>query len=52
MIVALALVVFVAGFVQGAIGFGFPFIATPAVAMLLDMRTAVVMVLIKLPLAS
>ena len=46
MIVALALVVFVAGFVQGAIGFGFPFIATPAVAMLLDMRTAVVMVLL------
>lgn len=46
MIVALALVVFIAGFVQGAIGFGFPFIATPAVAMLLDMRTAIIMVLL------
>ena len=35
-------VVAVAGLLQGAIGFGFPVIATPVLAMLMDIRTAVV----------
>lgn len=35
-----------AGVVQGAIGFGFPFVATPLIAMATDMRTAVVMVVL------
>lgn len=43
---ALVLVVLAAGVVQGALGFGFPFIATPLVAMGSDMRSAVVSVLL------
>lgn len=39
-------VVFVAGFLQGALGFGFPFVATPLIAMTTDMRTAIVVVLL------
>jgi uncharacterized protein len=35
-----------AGLVQGAIGFGFPFVATPLIAMVSDMRTAVVMIVL------
>jgi uncharacterized protein len=35
--------VVLAGLVQGAIGFGFPFVATPLIAMVADMRTAVIM---------
>jgi len=35
-----------AGLVQGAIGFGFPFVATPLIAMTADMRTAVIMVVL------
>src|SRR3970040_603244 len=34
------------GFFQGALGFGFPFVATPMVAMVVDMRTAIIMVLL------
>lgn len=45
-IVWLTVVVFVAGFVQGALGFGFPFIATPIAAMVVDMRTAIIAVLL------
>ncbi|MBI3057679.1 MAG: sulfite exporter TauE/SafE family protein, partial [Betaproteobacteria bacterium] len=33
--------VLLAGFIQGALGFGFPFVATPMVAMVVDMRTAI-----------
>ena len=40
-----AVVVF-SGFVQGALGFGFPFIATPMVAMVVDLRTAIITVLL------
>ncbi|MEO7726988.1 MAG: sulfite exporter TauE/SafE family protein [Burkholderiales bacterium] len=40
------LAVVLAGFSQGALGFGFPFIATPMVAMVVDMRTAIVVVLL------
>ncbi len=39
-------VIALAGVIQGALGFGFPFIATPLVAMFADMRTAVVVILL------
>jgi len=42
----LVAVVLLAGFIQGALGFGFPFVATPMVAMVVDMRTAIIMVLL------
>jgi len=38
--------VLLAGFIQGALGFGFPFVATPMVAMVVDMRTAIITVLL------
>jgi len=38
--------VLVAGLSQGALGFGFPFVATPLIAMVTDMRTAIVIVLL------
>lgn len=40
------LVMVFAGLVHGALGFGFPFVATPLVALASDMHTAVVMVLL------
>lgn len=42
----LLLAVVLSGFIQGALGFGFPFIATPMVAMVVDMRTAIIIVLL------
>lgn len=42
----LACVMLVAGLIQGALGFGFPFVATPLIAMASDMRTAIVVVLL------
>lgn len=39
-------VVLVAGLLQGALGFGFPFVATPLIAITTDMRTAIVVVLL------
>lgn len=42
----LLLVIAGAGLIQGALGFGFPFVATPLVAMASDMRTAVITVLL------
>jgi uncharacterized membrane protein YfcA len=42
----LAAVILVAGFLQGALGFGFPFVATPLIALVADMRTAIVAVLL------
>jgi uncharacterized membrane protein YfcA len=41
-----AAVILAAGFLQGALGFGFPFIATPLIALVADMRTAIVAVLL------
>lgn len=41
-----ALVIAVAGWIQGALGLGFPMIATPLIAAATSMQTAVVMVLI------
>ena len=37
---------FLAGFVKGTTGFGFPLIATPVVALLLDIRTAITILII------
>lgn len=42
----LMLVVLAAGLIQGALGFGFPFVATPLIAMVSDMRTAIIAVLL------
>jgi hypothetical protein len=46
MLLWLAGVILLAGFLQGALGFGFPFVATPLIAMVSDMRTAIVIVLL------
>ena len=42
----LAGVILLAGLLQGAPGFGLPFVATPLIAMVTDMRTAIVVVLL------
>jgi uncharacterized membrane protein YfcA len=42
----IALVMLVAGFMQGALGLGFPIVATPLIAMATDIRTAVIVVLL------
>jgi uncharacterized membrane protein YfcA len=42
----IAVVMLVAGLVQGTLGFGFPFIATPLIALASDMRTAIIAVLL------
>jgi uncharacterized membrane protein YfcA len=42
----IVLAVTLAGLIQGTLGFGFPFIATPMVAMVADMRTAIVTILL------
>jgi uncharacterized membrane protein YfcA len=41
-----AFVILAAGLIQGALGFGFPFVATPLIAMVSDMRTAIIAVLL------
>src|SRR5688572_13991822 len=46
LIVWIAAVVLVAGFVQGALGLGFPTLATPLIALATDIRTAVIIVLL------
>lgn len=45
-VIWIALVLAFAGVVQGALGLGFPMVATPLIAMVSDMRTAVVLVLL------
>ena len=42
----LVFVILFAGLIQGALGFGFPFVATPLVAMASDMRTAVITIVV------
>src|SRR5262245_4782117 len=42
----MACIMLVAGLIQGALGFGFPFVATPLIAMVSDMRTAIIAVLL------
>ena len=46
LLVWLACVMLIAGLSQGTLGFGFPFVATPLIAMVSDMRTAVIAVLL------
>lgn len=45
-LVWVAIVMAFAGFVQGALGLGFPMVATPLIALTADMRTAVILVLL------
>ena len=45
-VIWIALVLAFAGAVQGALGLGFPMVATPMIAALTDMRTAVILVLL------
>ena len=45
-VVWIALVLAFAGVVQGALGLGFPMVATPMIAAVTDMRTAVILVLL------
>jgi uncharacterized protein len=40
---AAAAVIFAAGFIQGAIGFGFPAISTPLLTLLTDVKTAIIL---------
>jgi uncharacterized membrane protein YfcA len=42
----IVLVMIAAGFMQGAIGIGFPMVATPLIALVTDLRTAVIVVLL------
>jgi uncharacterized protein len=46
MVLWIALVLALAGFIQGTLGFGYPFVATPLITMVSDMRTAVIIVLL------
>ena len=43
---AIGVVLAVAGFVHGALGLGFPIVATPLIALATDMRTAIIIVLL------
>ena len=45
-LVWIALVILVSGVLQGALGLGFPTVATPLIALVTDIRTAVVVVLL------
>ena len=45
-VVWIAVVLAFAGMVQGALGLGFPMVATPMIAAVTDMRTAVILVLL------
>ena len=45
----IVLAVSLAGLIQGTLGFGFPFLATPMVAMVADMRTAVITIVSGVP---
>ena len=46
LLAGIACVILIAGLLQGALGFGFPFVATPLIALASDMRTAIVIVLL------
>ena len=43
-LVFVAAAILLAGFVHGALGFGFPLIATPIVALVLDIKLAIVLI--------
>src|SRR6185369_12279086 len=42
----MAAVVLAAGFIKGAIGFGFPSLATPLLSLVVDVKTAVVLLIL------
>lgn len=42
----IALVILLSGFIQGAVGLGFPTVATPLIALATDIRTAIIIVLL------
>jgi uncharacterized protein len=42
----IAVVIALAGFIQGALGLGFPMVATPLITLVADIRTAVIVVLL------
>ena len=42
----IALITFFAAFIHGSIGFGFPLIATPLLALITDIHTAIILTLI------
>jgi uncharacterized membrane protein YfcA len=42
----MAAVVLVAAFIKGAIGFGFPSLATPLLSLVVDVKTAVVLLIL------
>src|SRR6202171_277990 len=46
MIAALVAIVIVGGITHGAIGFGFPLVSTPLVALLIDIKTAVLITVV------
>lgn len=46
MVLWVVLVIALAGLVQGALGLGFPLVATPLIALVTDMRSAVILVLL------
>ena len=45
-LILLALIIFIASLVHGSIGFGFPMIATPLIALITDIQTAIIYTLI------
>src|SRR6185436_13830650 len=46
LVAAIVLVILFAGMMQGALGLGFPTVATPLIALATDIRTAVIIVLL------
>lgn len=45
-LVAAALIFFLSAFIHGSVGFGFPMVATPLLAMFTDMQTAILLTLV------
>jgi len=46
LVVAIVAIMLLSGFMQGALGLGFPTVATPLIALFTDMRSAVILVLL------
>ena len=46
LLIVAALMFFAAAFIHGSIGFGFPLVATPLLAIVTDMQTAIILTLI------
>ncbi|MEZ4692943.1 MAG: hypothetical protein R2837_02810 [Aliarcobacter sp.] len=45
-LIILSIILFVSSLVHGSIGFGFPMLATPLLAMVTDMKTAILYIAI------